>query len=316
MSDLSVRPFDPTQDYPAVAALASLSSNEPITPEELADGDQRFPVEGVRERHLAIGPDGRPVGMAVISRWPFDAPGTVFVRVAVMPDARRQGLGSRLADLAFERAAALGGKLLRAELRDNAPEALAFAQQRGFAIDRHLFESTLDLATFDDTRFACTVEAVQAGGIRFFAEADESSEVLRRRIHALVSRTVQDIPGWREGDHMPPFEDWVRMSLEDPHAYPDCHILAADGERIVGVTAMEHRPETGAMYTVHTSVDPAYRGRKIALALKLLSVQAARRHGAPYMRTNNDSQNAPMLAVNRKMGYVPSPGIYTLMKQV
>jgi hypothetical protein len=26
------------------------------------------------------------------------------------------------------------------------------------------------------------------------------------------------------------------------------------------------------------------------------------------MRTNNDSENAPMLAVNRKLGYRPEPG--------
>jgi hypothetical protein len=29
--------------------------------------------------------------------------------------------------------------------------------------------------------------------------------------------------------------------------------------------------------------------------------------GARYPRTNNDSQNAPMLVVNRKLGYRPEP---------
>ena len=31
------------------------------------------------------------------------------------------------------------------------------------------------------------------------------------------------------------------------------------------------------------------------------------------IRTNNDSENAPILTVNRKLGYVPEPGFYTLL---
>ena len=56
----------------------------------------------------------------------------------------------------------------------------------------------------------------------------------------------------------------------------------------------------------------AWRGRGIALALKLLAIRAARRYGARYLRTNNDSENAPMLAVNRKLGYQPAPGYYRM----
>jgi hypothetical protein len=50
----------------------------------------------------------------------------------------------------------------------------------------------------------------------------------------------------------------------------------------------------------------------VALGLKLLAIRAARRHGARYLRTNNDSENAPMLAVNRKLGYQPAPGYYRM----
>lgn len=34
------------------------------------------------------------------------------------------------------------------------------------------------------------------------------------------------------------------------------------------------------------------------------------------MRTNNDSKNGPMLAVNRKLGNVPSPSSYQLLKKL
>lgn len=45
-------------------------------------------------------------------------------------------------------------------------------------------------------------------------------------------------------------------------------------------------------------------------ALKLLAIRCARRYGAVYIRTHNDSENAPILAINRKLGYQPQPGLY------
>jgi hypothetical protein len=48
----------------------------------------------------------------------------------------------------------------------------------------------------------------------------------------------------------------------------------------------------------------------VAQALKLLAIRCARRYGAVYIRTHNDSENAPMLAINRKLGYQPQPGLY------
>ena len=52
----------------------------------------------------------------------------------------------------------------------------------------------------------------------------------------------------------------------------------------------------------------------VAQALKLQTILLAKREGVRYERTNNDSQNAPMLAVNRKLGYKPEPGIYHLLR--
>jgi hypothetical protein len=38
--------------------------------------------------------------------------------------------------------------------------------------------------------------------------------------------------------------------------------------------------------------------------------------GVPYLRTNNNSKNAPILAVNRAFGYKPEPGRFELNKQL
>src|SRR5687768_12049361 len=40
----------------------------------------------------------------------------------------------------------------------------------------------------------------------------------------------------------------------------------------------------------------------------------AKKEGMRYVRTHNDSKNAPMLAINRKLGYKPEPGYYRLLR--
>jgi RimJ/RimL family protein N-acetyltransferase len=83
---------------------------------------------------------------------------------------------------------------------------------------------------------------------------------------------------------------------------------------VVGLAAVGFIEHTNRANNLITGVDRAYRGRMIALALKLLTIQYAKERGAEAIVTNNDSQNAPMLAVNRKLGYVPRPGIFRLLR--
>lgn len=89
-----------------------------------------------------------------------------------------------------------------------------------------------------------------------------------------------------------------------------------DGERWIGLSSLDYYPEQQAMHNGFTGVDRAYRGRHLALALKLLSIQVARRYAVEYLYTNNDSTNTPMLAVNRRLGYQPEPGIFMLIREL
>ncbi|MCZ8515704.1 hypothetical protein O9H85_25490 [Paenibacillus filicis] len=51
--------------------------------------------------------------------------------------------------------------------------------------------------------------------------------------------------------------------------------------------------------------------------MKRLTIRLAVREGAAYLRTHNDSQNGPMLNINRdKLGYKPVPGYYRMVKDL
>jgi len=185
----------------------------------------------------------------------------------------------------------------------------------GFTIERHRFESVLEVRTFDEGPFASIIAAKEAEGIRFFSLADVgNTEANQRTLYDLNRLAGLDEPG--SDGTFAPFEDFARHVFAAPWFRADGQILAADGDRWVGLAAVGHKPEIDAMFNAFTGVDPAYRGRQIALALKLLTIPVARRYGTTRIRTNNDSLNPAMLAINRKLGYVQQPGYYRLLREL
>jgi RimJ/RimL family protein N-acetyltransferase len=56
-----------------------------------------------------------------------------------------------------------------------------------------------------------------------------------------------------------------------------------------------------------TAVVRAWRGRGLALALKHAAIGWAIANGLTELVTGNDVDNAPMRAINAKLGYRPTP---------
>jgi RimJ/RimL family protein N-acetyltransferase len=68
-------------------------------------------------------------------------------------------------------------------------------------------------------------------------------------------------------------------------------------------------------YNLFTGVDPRYRGRKLGQAVKSLALCYARDQlGVDKVRTNHDADNAPMIAIDRQLGYVQVPGTCRMEK--
>lgn len=79
--------------------------------------------------------------------------------------------------------------------------------------------------------------------------------------------------------------------------------IARDGEAILGVSILSYPPKRGVVQTDWTAVARAGRGKGIARALKCETVMQAIALGVDKVRTDNDSQNAPILHINDTMGY-------------
>ncbi|MGE5335608.1 MAG: N-acetyltransferase family protein [Nitrososphaerota archaeon] len=313
---MHIRPLDPTRDFTALAVLLAARDSEPPTPELLQEWEGNAPAGLIRQRLVAFEDAGEAslIGHSDAASWPWELPHQFWISTVVAPGFRRQGLGTHLAEAALTFAREQGATRLDAEVRDNAADGLRFAERYGFRKKRHIFESRLYLAGFDEQRFVGTIAGAESAGIRFFTLADVgNTTATQRRLYELNARLARDIPGHEEA--FMPFEQFQKTVCSASWYRPDGEIIAAAGDTWVGMAAVGYFEATNSMYNMFTGVDPAWRGKGIALALKLLAIACARRYGADYISTNNDAENAPMLAVNRKLGYQPEPGFYRMTRE-
>lgn len=255
--------------------------------------------------------DGQAVGMASHGEtfW-ARKPGKYHVYVAVDPDWRGQGIGTRL----FQHCLAglqqhPGLSQLTAGTREDQPVAIRFLETRGF--ERTLREpvSKLDLATFDPAPFQAKAERAQAQGLAIDtlrARMDACAD-WQARYHQLHVAILEDVP--RPDVFTPPtLEEFQKRHVEDPHFDPASIWIARRGEAWVGVTELyiPKQQTLNMAYTGLTGVLRSARRLGAATALKLRALQFAQEQGLAAVETDNEENN-PMYRLNLALGFKPQP---------
>lgn len=252
---------------------------------------------------------------------PFRAPdGSARGGIQVARAHRRKGIGSALLPTLEAEGRRLGAPKLVSGVSARAPEALAWAEKRGFTEVGRRIQAAIDLDEFDPARWTERARRPADDGIRFvtFAERQrgqdaEGSEQLLRTLYDVETEAWEDVPIATPMSHMP-YDVFRRMMLEGPGSAPDLHVIAFDGERPVGFTS-SYRNEGGKKGgTGFTGVLRAYRGRGIAFTLKVEALTRAKASGIRWMLTTNDEPNKPMRGINYTLGYVPLPASIQLEK--
>jgi RimJ/RimL family protein N-acetyltransferase len=167
-----------------------------------------------------------------------------------------------------------------------------FARSRGFVEERSQQESVLDPRT---------VREAPAADVDLRRVADVDPHL----VHAVDEAATRDQPSTEEIDAIP-YDEWVAHVLEHPLFTADGSFVAMVDGIAAAVSLLFHDPETGRTANMFTGTMPGYRGRGLALAVKLGSIHWAAERGVTSMVTRNDDVNAPMLAINRRLGYRPS----------
>lgn len=304
------RPMDITTDAAEMARLYSYTTAEPITSETARDWWTQREGE-IRATMLALDESRRATGYWDVERETWMKPGHFFIKVIVAPEARGHGLGAQMYLEAVRLAREHGATHLESTIREADRISLKFVERRGFKVERHLFESVLDLTDFDEHRFDELMARVHADGFHFFSLAEAGvTEENKHKLYQVNRAAALDDPG--NTGSFPDFYAFSKNVFEASWFRADTQLLASYADRWAGLAAIGIYPADNHAYNAFTGVLRDYRGRGLAQALKLQTIRLAKREGVRYVRTNNDSNNAPMLAINRKLGYKPEPGIYRI----
>ncbi len=231
-------------------------------------------------------------------------PHAFAIRVEVHPKSQHQGIGSLIYEMLISELRAIGAERVWTPIPATA-QSQKFATQRGFVETRRELESVLDLSRFDATRLEPTLTKVEAEGVvlKDLASEIKNDPDAGRKLFDLEMGVNDDVPNVVKSEPLT-YDEYAMIILQSPIFLHNGCFVAKAGGRYVGSSNLMKGGLDGRMAQGFTAVRKEYRGRGIALALKLSVANYAANHGAKFLRTSNDSANAPILGLNRKIGFV------------
>lgn len=306
-------------DYEAMADVGNRAyphDDDQTDAETMRHWDRELP-ERCSSRRDVLEIDGRIVGFAH-HRIPLDInhPGRYWLTIAVDPDHQGRGIGSALYNHVVAERRRDGLHLLRTACRDDMAKGLAFLRKNGFEEEERFWKSALDLTRFDASRFADEMKRVRKGGIEIKGWEDLRSEPnATRKLYEICQHVDRDMPMTETWTPIS-FEDWCKVAIENPKIVLGTLIVALDGDRYVGVTALQRNsPPEDRLWTMITGTHREYRRRGIAMAIKVASIARAKELGFRDLRTGNESTNRGMLSINERLGFRKLPVWITFVRK-
>jgi len=313
-----LRPADPEHDFGQIAILISSQEDEPTSESGLREDYEKHREQAIRFM-AADDEQGELLGFYWAYRNNVEASRVTFYLV-VKPEQRGGGAGRRLYDDLAQAVEEAGVKKLRVSVLDTCPECRAFAERRGFTELRHHFGMALNLEVFDDRPYDKVIARLEGEGFQFTSmEALGNTEEAQRKLYILNDAASITTPG-AEGEHpWASFEDFQKSVCQSDWYMPGGQMVAiytASGAW-AAMSAITRREGNDYAYNLFTGVDLAYRGRKLGQAVKVLALHHARDVlKVNTVRTHHNTKNLPMIAIDRKLGYIQMPGTFLMEKNL
>lgn len=315
--DYHLAEFDEA-DYEAIVRIAkAVRPDDFISVEDLTDWDNNQRRAGRRSSRWVASIDAEAVGYASLGESPWLNAELRYSNISVVPDHQGRGIGrsllGRVEDLAEER----GAQSLLTSTEDYRRREIKFLEAARFVeIDRD-WQSTLDLSAFDPDQWNEAIANVTSSGIRIVpvAELRDTVPDWIDRLHQLYIELEGDMPV------KVPIQPVSRGDFEalmlGRRMLAAGFLVALDGDDFVGLTQPDRVDgEPDVLSQEMTGVAAKARGRGIATALKVAAAIWAKDAGYRSVRTYNAASNAPMLAVNGKIGFVKDHGFIEFRKDL
>jgi len=290
-TDPRIRPGT-VDDAPAVAALrAAAFPNNYVTAGEVRTWISTTP-ERARVLRWAVEQSGMLVGWATAGLNAETSEAHAgFGSTIVHPSYRRRGLGTSLWEEVEAHLGTLGVRHVSVFGADE-DDTRRFMAARGFTVAFVDRTSGIDPSTLPPPP-----PPPERVVLRPFASIDDPQVVYELDVEA-----VRDVPLDQPRDDIR-FDEWLERTWRFPELDRDCSVVAfVDGEP-AGFTTLIIDPQTLLAGSGMTGVARRFRRQGLAELLKRHALAGAAAKGVTMALTDNDETNAPMLAVNTRLGY-------------
>ena len=272
-----------------------------MTPESWIHRRRTEPAR-VHALHLVAEVDGEVVarGQAGLDAH-TTAARAAFGGVIVDPAYRRRGIGSALLERLEGHLAHLHAATWTTMMFEN-DAGVAFARRHGFRDDRAAVASSVDPRTLDLP-------------LRPGIEVLPAREVGPRVVFEIDSAGALDEPVANPPAPMP-FAEWRAEVWDQPTFTSDGSFVAGAAGTAAAVALLYVAPELRRGLNAFTATLPQFRGRGFATAAKIATMRWAAAHEITRVSTTNDDTNAPMLAINARLGYQPLGRVLTMRREL
>ena len=257
-----------------------------------------------RARRWVATRGGRVVGAAEANRAPWSPAEVALGHVVVDAELRGRGLGWRLFLEAEHHLARIGATQIRTRIEIGDEPSARFARRLGFHHARDHRTWSLDPRSVAMTDLPGRLADAEAAGFRLVPVR----ELLHRPhdLYCLNLELLADVPAdvpatWS-------YEDWRTAVLDTPLFSPDASFCILAGDKPVAVTLILLDTVGARAEHAVTGTLPAYRHRGLARLVKLAAIDWLARREITALFTENDTENAEMLAINGHLGYRPLNG--------
>ena len=290
--DVAIRELDPERDGEAVVEL--IHEMFPYAVTTVESWRQQFasvPERARRTAWVAV-VDGELAARAEASLNWFSESRTAFAGVSVRESFRRRGIGNRLWDLLEGHLDEVAPSRVLSMFTET-PESTRFAHARGFTEVRGETLSCVDPRQVDVSR-------LESRSLELVPLRDVAPD----EVYEVDVITTADVPMTDQLDDIR-YDDWLETVWRRPTLTLEGSVAAIESGDVVAFTMLTANLEIARAFNDYTATLPSHRGRGLASAVKLASLQWAAENGIRAVWTTNDETNAPMLAINRRLGYAP-----------